>query len=313
MNQTQLSQLRLSLQQAQLLASLKYQQGLFDASQHYSADWLARLAVLAQQKSAQLLSHCKLDDISFDYSQGQRFAQGLKLSSLATADILALHRQLHPKGGQLRQLNLSQPLRHQPDQQLQISKALANHQQLTQLIDDLRQTIQQGGEPLIAIPLFIYQLLLAFPFLNGNRRVALLLGRQLLIEQGVEVLQYQSLEAQIVGSDPQLYQLLYNCSHLNGSLEDWLCYWWQLFLNCYQRFFKDAQESPIKNYRGGKTQLIKQTIQQMDGAFALTELQQQLPTVGADLIRKVVRECRNQGWLASTGRGRLAKWQVLKN
>ena len=308
---SQLHSLNFSLQQAQQLAKLKQLQGMYSAANHYSPDWLANLEVRADQQAATLLSHSTIDEMSFDYAQGLRFVKNLKLTELKVTDLLQLHQQLHPKGGQLRQLKLSQPLRHQADQVFAIPVDKASVKHLEQLIMALRKALAEDVDPLISIPVFIYELLLAFPFLNGNRRVALLLAKRLLSEQGHSVINYQALEAQIIGNDPQLYQHLYLCSHGKNSIQDWLSYWWQLISHCYQDFFAAAQHNPIKNYRGGKTQLIRNNIQQMQGAFSLAELQQQLPTVGTDLIRKVVRDCRNEGWLQSTGRGRSAKWVCL--
>ncbi|WP_339671198.1 Fic family protein [Dasania marina] len=301
--------LSFSLPQAQQLASLKYQQGRYAAQACISPDWLASLTRHSDQQADLLLSTLTLDGIAFNYQQAITFSRSLHLAELSATQIQQLHQQLHPKGGQWRSLKLTLPLRHQSGQQLVIashSNPVAESIELA--LQQLRGHIAAEVEPLIAIPVFIYDLLQLFPFLNGNRRIALLLLRELLIEQGHEVLQYQSMEALILRTDPQLYTQLYACSRQQAPLQDWLMYYWQLLQQCYQGFEQACAQNGISNKRGSKTQLIQQTLASFEQPFSLSELQQQLPSIGPDMIRKVVRDCRKLGLLQSTGRGRAAKW-----
>lgn len=299
----------LSLEQSQQLAAIKYQQGRFAARPSISADWLASQAIKAEQQAADLLVHSTADGVDFNYLQALQSSKNISTQNLTPKRIQQLHQQLHPKGGQWRQLTLSQALRHQPTEKHLIKASKASTEQtLEALIVALQQALEDKAEPLIVIPIFAYRLLVLFPFLNGNRRIGLLLAKQLLIEHGHEVFRYQALEEFFVGSDPQLYHQLYLCSQQQAPLQDWLMFWWQQIERCYQAFDKALANNHIKPQRGGKTQLIKETIRQFDQPFALHELHQQLPSIGTDLIRKVVRDCREEGWLALTGRGRQAKW-----
>ena len=306
--------LSLGLVQAQKLANLKYQQGRFASLDAISPDWLASEATKANTIAAGLLSHSHADGMIFNYAQAQSFAAQINLQQLTPDVIRQLHQQLHPKGGQWRQLSLSQPLRHQPQQKHLIKNNSTSPELLVaELIEHLKEAIRQNIDALIAVPLFAYHFLLLFPFLNGNRRVALLLAKQLLAQHGHEALNYQALELSMVGSDPQFYHQLYLCSQQQAPIQDWLSYWWQHIDHCYQRFDKAIKNNHIKKHRGGKTQLIQATIPQLPQPFSLTELQQQLPSIGFDLIRKVVRSERDKGLLQLTGRGRGAKWLYLKS
>lgn len=306
-----LSQTSYSLAQSQQLAALKYRQGRYQAQAPASADWLANLAQRSQQQADLLLSTLTLDGAAFTYLTALKYVQGLQLKHLNAQHIQQLHQQLHPKGGQWRELKLSLPLRHLSGQRISISShSTPVTQGIDQQLHNLRGHIAAGIEPLVAIPIFIAEFLQLFPFLNGNRRIALLLLRQLLIEQGHSVLQYQALEPLVLKDDPQFYSQLYAYSQQQASPAEWLSYCWQVLQQGYENFQLAYQQANISNKRGGKTQLIKQTLASFDGPFSLTELGQQLPTIGPDMIRKVVRQCRQEGWLQATGRGRNAKWVV---
>ena len=63
--------------------------------------------------------------------------------------------------------------------------------------------------------------------------------------------------------------------------------------------------------RGAKTEMVLQTIEHLIGDFSVAQVQELSPTVGIDLIRRILREQKNLGKLECLGRGPLARWRRI--
>jgi hypothetical protein len=63
--------------------------------------------------------------------------------------------------------------------------------------------------------------------------------------------------------------------------------------------------------RGAKTELVLDAIERFRGDFTVSQLQEQCPTVGIDLIRRILRQQRQVGRLECLGRGPTASWRRI--
>lgn len=67
----------------------------------------------------------------------------------------------------------------------------------------------------------------------------------------------------------------------------------------------------VSGARGAKTDAVLTAIESFHGDFTVAQIQQQCPTVGIDLIRRVLREQRQSGQLECLGRGPSASWRRI--
>ena len=163
-------------------------------------------------------------------------------------------------------------------------------------------------EPLIAIPLFCLDFMRIFPFLDGNRRTALLLARYLLARHGHPVVSYVDLESEFHSTEKAFYQSL---NQSNQPPIKWLAFWWVVLMRVYQRFNRQTQQAGISPGRGAKTALIEHFIAQQKQPFLLSAISTAFPTIGPDMIRVVLRKLRDEGRVQASGRGRGTTWSAI--
>ena len=77
-------------------------------------------------------------------------------------------------------------------------------------------------------------------------------------------------------------------------------------LRAYREF--EERVGTIQTSRGAKTELIKRAIDRRIGSFAISDIDRDCPGVSRDMIRHVLRNLRDDGYLEVRGRGRGAKW-----
>jgi len=63
--------------------------------------------------------------------------------------------------------------------------------------------------------------------------------------------------------------------------------------------------------RGAKTEIVLEVIGRFLGDFSVSELQEQCPNVGVDLIRRILREQKSSGKLECLSRGPAARWRRI--
>jgi hypothetical protein len=88
--------------------------------------------------------------------------------------------------------------------------------------------------------------------------------------------------------------------------------WWEYFLgvivlSAYREF--EQRVGLVTNVKGAKTAMVLDAISNMLFDFSIKDLQSQCPTVGIDLIRRILRLERTEGRLECLGRGPDARWQ----
>ncbi|HEY8599887.1 MAG TPA: Fic family protein [Thermomicrobiales bacterium] len=149
------------------------------------------------------------------------------------------------------------------------------------------------------------------PFLDGNGRIARLLTLLLLYQHGYNVGRFISLERVIEGSRQTYYDALYASSQgWHEGRHDpvpWWSYWLGTVVSAYREF--EERAGLLMRRRGAKTECILDAIRRIPGDFTLRELQRNVPDVGIDLLRRVIRREREAGRLERIGNGPNAKWR----
>jgi Fic family protein len=185
-------------------------------------------------------------------------------------------------------------------------------------MDDLHSEFAAGlkaGEvdPLILIALYILDFLCIHPFADGNGRMSRLLSVLLLHQQGFEVGQYISLERLIEQAKEGYYDTLYRASQgWHESQHDpspWIEYFLTIIRTAYEELGSRVEE--LKNQRGTKTAFVLQVIDRSVGDFSVADLHAKIPSVGLDLIRKVLKDEKAAGRVVPLGRGRAARWRKV--
>ncbi|AFY48641.1 hypothetical protein Nos7524_2821 [Nostoc sp. PCC 7524] len=166
-------------------------------------------------------------------------------------------------------------------------------------------------EPLLLIPTYILDFLCIHPFTDGNGRMARLLTLLLLYKAGYEVGRFISLERIVESTKESYYDTLYQSSQNWHQGQHSLLPWWEYFLGVimlspYREF--EQRVGLVSSAKGAKTAMVLDAISNIPGDFSIKDLQERCPTVGIDLIRRILRQERNLGRLECLGRGPDARW-----
>ena len=167
-------------------------------------------------------------------------------------------------------------------------------------------------EPLLLIPTYILDFLCIHPFLDGNGRMARLLTLLLLYKAGYEVGRFISLERMVERTKESYYDTLYLSSqNWHEGLHN-LLYWWEYFLgvmllSAYREF--EQRVGYVTSAKGTKTAMVLDAINSLPREFSIKELQERCPKVSIDLIRRLLRQQRDAGYLECLGRGVDARWR----
>ncbi|MUG97601.1 cell filamentation protein Fic [Scytonema sp. UIC 10036] len=175
-------------------------------------------------------------------------------------------------------------------------------------------TLWQSGEiePLLLIPTYILDFLCIHPFSDGNGRMARLLTLLLLYKAGYEVGRFISLERIVERTKESYYDTLYQSSQNWHTGKHSLSPWWEYFLgvvvlSAYREFEKRV--GLVTSAKGAKTAMVLDAVSNIPGDFSIKDVQERCPTVGIDLIRRILRQERDAGRLECLGRGPDARWR----
>ena len=168
-------------------------------------------------------------------------------------------------------------------------------------------------DKLLLVPTYVLDFLCIHPFSDGNGRMARLLTLLLLYQAGFEVGRFISLEKIVEDSKDSYYDSLYESSQgwHQGThrLTPWTEYLLGTLVVAYREF--EGRVGLLTAARGAKTEMVLQTIEHLNGDFSVAQVQELSPTVGIDLIRRILREQKNLGKLECLGRGPLARWRRI--
>lgn len=181
---------------------------------------------------------------------------------------------------------------------------------MADLVEGYRRAIDQGQEPLIAIPLAVLDFLAIHPFSDGNGRTGRLLALMLLYQAEYEVGRYISLERIVEESKETYYEALERSSV--GWHEDahdplpWLRYFWGMLIAACKEF--EERVGTIRTGKGAKSDVVEEAVARHIGAFSISDIEVESPGVSRDWVRLVLRRLRDEGRIRLVGKGRGAKW-----
>ncbi|MDP8262110.1 MAG: Fic family protein [Candidatus Ancaeobacter aquaticus] len=164
-------------------------------------------------------------------------------------------------------------------------------------------------DSLLLIPLFILDFIIIQPFKYGNDKISRLLMLLLLYQSHYNVVRYSEIETIMNKlSDKWKSTIMATSKNWIDGHHDvipWLNMFYDTLISIYSEF-----EYRVAHFdgKGSKTDLIKAHIRQISEPFSMNDLQKRSPHITRDMIRKVVRELRDEKKIQSTGIGRNAKW-----
>lgn len=175
--------------------------------------------------------------------------------------------------------------------------------------------IDAHQDPLIVVPLAILDFLCIHPFTDGNGRVARLLTLLLLYHFDYEVGRYISIERVYEATKESYYETLEASSQgWHEGRHDpypWLNYFWGVLLRAYREFEERVGE--VRSGRGAKAAQVREAVLARSAPFSISDIEAACAGVSRDTVRLVLRVMKNEGLIASTGKGRSAKWIALQD
>jgi Fic family protein len=124
---------------------------------------------------------------------------------------------------------------------------------------------------------------------------------------------YISLEKIIEETKETYYESLYRSSQGWHAGKHELIPWLNYFLSTV-RLAYDALEKRVEKAvgSGGKSEIVRQTIASQTGPFSLADIKAQCPSVSKQAIKKVLKKLRENGKVGLSGKGRGARWYLVK-
>lgn len=185
--------------------------------------------------------------------------------------------------------------------------------QAMELLDQTFRSFWETGliEKLILISAYQLDFLCIHPFLDGNGRMVRLLTLLLLYHAGFGVGRYVSLERVVEQSKETYYDSLYASSQGWHEGKHQLLPWIEFSLGILVAAYKEFEQrvGALTTARGAKTEMVLEAVRHRRGDFAAREIQDLCPSVGIDLIRRILQEEKAAGRLEPTGRGPRARWR----
>jgi Fic family protein len=172
-----------------------------------------------------------------------------------------------------------------------------------------------GQDPLVAIPLAVFDFLCIHPFTDGNGRVARLLTLLLLYHHDYQVGCYISLERIFEQSRQSYYDTLEASSanwHEGGHDPlPWLEYFWGVLLTAYQEL--EERVGTINPGRGSKSRRVREAVLRKVVPFPIADIERNCPDISRETVRKVLNAMRTEGQVQLQGHGPGARWRVLRD
>jgi Fic family protein len=140
--------------------------------------------------------------------------------------------------------------------------------------------------------------------------MARLLTLMLLYHFNYEVGRYLSIERVYEQTKEGYYETLEASSQgWHESRHDpspWLNYSWGVMLRAYREF--EERVGAVRKGRGSKSEQVREVVLTRQTPFSISEVEADCPGVSRETVRNVLREMSREGLIASTGKGRSAKW-----
>lgn len=183
---------------------------------------------------------------------------------------------------------------------------------LVDLIDRYREAGIRGiHHPVLLVGLFVLDLLVIHPFVDGNGRVARALTNALLIDVGYEVCRWVSLEQLIAETADGYYETLLESTHDWHEDESdpwpWLSYFVRTLATAYDLFAERAASD-----RAGDTKqerVRRYVVEHAPPIFRLSDVRTALPGISDQTIRLVLDRLKADAVVTPDGTGRAAAWR----
>ncbi|KHE91895.1 MAG: hypothetical protein SCABRO_02362 [Candidatus Scalindua brodae] len=91
----------------------------------------------------------------------------------------------------------------------------------------------------------------------------------------------------------------------------WVTYFWGVLLRAYKEF--EDRVGSIRTSKGSKTVQIRKAVERKIGPFSISDIERECAGTSRDMVRRVLRQLRDEGIIVSTGKGRNAKWLRKKS
>ncbi len=189
----------------------------------------------------------------------------------------------------------------------QTPKAMAEMIELWQ-----RGMREKWAQPLVLAAALNLDFLCIHPFRDGNGRASRLLFLLACYHCGIEAGRYISLERIIEDNKERYYEVLEQSSQRwhEGKHDAWPTMNFLLFILTQACKEFEERVGRLKAPRGEKTALVETAITRQPGDFSVSDLQNECPGVGVDLIRQVLKRQKDAAQLICLGRGPAAKWRT---
>jgi Fic family protein len=167
--------------------------------------------------------------------------------------------------------------------------------------------------PVLLVGLFVLDLLIIHPFIDGNGRVARALTNALLADAGYGVGRWVSLE-QLIAETPEEYYASLLAS-TGGWHEDdadvwpWLAFFVGVVARAYERFTHRAASSRAT---GSKQERVREyVLRHAAPIFRIADIRTALPGISDQTIRLALDTLKRDGAVTPDGTGRTATWRRL--
>ena len=187
---------------------------------------------------------------------------------------------------------------------------------MAEMVELWRRGMKEKWIPALALAAALnLDFLCIHPFRDGNGRVSRLLFLLACYHCGIEAGHYISLERLIEQDKERYYEVLEQSSRRwhEGKHDPWPTM--NFLLAILRRACKEFEQrvGQLKSPRGEKTEAVLAAIDRQIGTFRVADLQAECPSVGLDLIRRILARMRKEKKVKALGTGRSAKWEKLGN
>jgi Fic family protein len=165
----------------------------------------------------------------------------------------------------------------------------------------------------LSVATFIFDFLCIHPFRDGNGRVSRLLTSLLLQSHGFQLARYISLERLVEERKEEYYDSLELCSQKWHAGKNEIIPWWNFFLGMLRSgYIEFERQLNTAEARPAKSEMVSRTVLGQVDIFTLADVAAQVPMASPQLIKKVLAELKKKNRVKLEGRGRGARWEVVR-
>jgi Fic family protein len=161
-------------------------------------------------------------------------------------------------------------------------------------------------DPLMLIPMFIFDFLCVHPFHDGNGRMSRLLTLLLLYRSGFMVGKYISLEMLIEESKADYYEALQASSahwHENGcDMKPYVEYTLGVILKAYREL--ESRVEGLVTARMSKADRIRAVVEATLGKVTKRDILSKCPDISTAMVEMTLKKLLDDGFIRKVGKGR---------